>query len=125
MLVWEASLTLDSIPDKPYYRIGEVAEFLGVETHVLRYWESEFPQLTPRRAPSKHRLYRKADIETLALIKRLLHEEGFTLAGAKRRLSELAGEAPPPAETRPEPAAEPAPQPQIVAELKEILKILE
>lgn len=120
---------LDKIPDKPYFRIGEVAELLDVETHVLRYWESEFTQIAPRRAPSKHRLYRKEDIKTLAVIKHLLHEEGFTLAGAKRRLSEVPIEAAdqpePEPEVRPGPAPQPQPQPQIVAELKEILKILE
>jgi DNA-binding transcriptional MerR regulator len=81
------------LPSKPYFRIGEVAELLGVETYVLRYWESEFPQLKPVRAPSRQRLYRRADVETLSFIKRLLHEEGYTIAGAKRRLDE--GKAPP------------------------------
>ena len=76
------------LPEKPYFRIGEVAELLGVETYVLRYWESEFPQLRPVRAPSRQRLYRRADVETLLYIKSLLHEQGYTIAGAKRRLTE-------------------------------------
>ena len=73
---------------KPYYRIGEVAKHLGVQTHVLRYWESEFPQLGPTRAPSGHRLYKAADLEKLGQVKDLLHVQGYTLAGAKRYLQE-------------------------------------
>lgn len=78
-----------TIPDKPYLRIGEVARLLGTQTHVLRYWESEFPQLKPTRAASGHRLFHKADMQTLILIKSLLHDEGYTIAGARRRLDEL------------------------------------
>jgi len=81
------------IPDKPYLRIGEVARLLGTHTHVLRYWESCFPQLKPVRAASGQRLFRPADLETLLIIKTLLHEEGYTIAGAKKRLEELSGEA--------------------------------
>ena len=80
------------IPDKPYLRIGEVARLLGTQTHVLRYWESEFPQLKPTRAASGQRLFHKSDMETLILIKSLLHEEGYTIAGARRRLEELASQ---------------------------------
>ena len=63
------------IPDKPYLRIGEVARLLGTQTHVLRYWEDSFPQLKPVRAASGQRLFRKPDMETLLVIKRLLHDE--------------------------------------------------
>ena len=80
-------------PDKPYLRIGEVARLLGTHTHVLRYWESCFPQLKPVRAASGQRLFRPADLETLLIIKTLLHEEGYTIAGAGKRLAELNGEA--------------------------------
>ncbi|MDY7002026.1 MAG: MerR family transcriptional regulator [Thermodesulfobacteriota bacterium] len=73
------------IPDKVYFKIGEASEILGVEPHVLRYWESEFPQIKPTRATSKQRLYRRRDLETFLEIKRLLYEEGFTIAGAKKR----------------------------------------
>ena len=73
------------IPDKVYFKIGEASEILGVEPHVLRYWESEFPQVKPTRATSKQRLYRRRDLETFLEIKRLLYEEGFTIAGAKKR----------------------------------------
>lgn len=134
------------LPEKPYFRIGEVAELLGVETYVLRYWESEFPQLKPVRAPSRQRLYRRADVETLLYIKGLLHEQGYTIAGAKRRLSEikaaqpappakgqqrlaLAPPAPPSAAQPPAspPAAPPTPPPvvrEVLDELRELLKKL-
>lgn len=77
------------IPDKPYLRIGEVARLLGTHTHVLRYWESEFPQLKPTRAASGQRLFHREDLQTLILIKSLLQDEGYTIAGARRRLAEL------------------------------------
>lgn len=79
-----------TFPEKPYLRIGEVAKILGTQTHVLRYWESEFPQLKPVRAASGQRLFRRPDLETLLVIKQLLHEEGYTIAGARRRLEEMA-----------------------------------
>ncbi len=78
------------IPDhKRYFRIGEASSILGVEPYVLRYWESEFPQLKPRRADSKQRTYQKQDLEILMEIKRLLYEEKMTIQGARRRLNEL------------------------------------
>ena len=83
---------------KLYFRIGEVAKIVGVKPYVLRYWETEFPILKPGKTPSRHRLYRRRDVETLLDIKRLLYEEGFTIAGAKRRLKDgqrLSDEAPP------------------------------
>lgn len=73
--------------DKRYFRIGEASRIIGVEPHVLRYWESEFPQIRPRRADSNHRTYQKKDLETVLEIKRLLYEEKMTIEGAKRRLS--------------------------------------
>ena len=90
---------MKELKPKPYYRIGEVAKHLGVHTHVLRYWESEFPQLGPTRAPSGHRLYKAADLEKLGQLKELLHVQGYTLAGAKRHLEDLAQKKsqPPPA----------------------------
>jgi DNA-binding transcriptional MerR regulator len=75
-----------SIPDKLYYRIGEVSRIVGVEPHVLRYWESEFPFLKPSRVVSKQRLYKRKDVEMLLRIKQLLHEEKYTIAGAKKHL---------------------------------------
>jgi DNA-binding transcriptional MerR regulator len=83
-----------SIPDKPYFKIGEVAKLAGVEPHVLRYWESEFRTIRPEKTRSKQRLYRRKDVEAVLAIKRLLYDEGYRIDGAKRRLRELAGEAP-------------------------------
>ena len=77
------------IPDKLYFKIGEVRDITGVEPHVLRYWESEIKVIRPQRASSKQRLYRRVDIENILLIKRLLHEDGFTIPGAKKYLSTL------------------------------------
>jgi len=75
--------------EKLYYRIGEVAELTDVKPYVLRYWESEFKWMAPGKSRSNQRLYRKQDIETILLIKKLLYEERFTIAGAKKRLKEL------------------------------------
>ena len=74
---------------KRYYRIGEVSELTGVKAYVLRYWESEFRWMAPQKSRSKQRLYRKKDIDTILLIRRMLYEEGYTIAGARRRLREL------------------------------------
>ena len=103
--------------DKPYFRIGDVAEIVGVEPYVLRFWEKEFPQIKPLRAPSRHRIFRHEDITIIAYIKRLLHEEGYTIAGAKRHLEELAA-------SKSVPAKEPA-EGRIVEELKSILELLD
>jgi DNA-binding transcriptional MerR regulator len=75
------------IPDKLYFRIGEVAGLVGVDAHVLRYWESEF-SLKPHRSSSGQRLYRKPDLSMFMRIRRLLHDEGYTIAGARRVLAE-------------------------------------
>lgn len=75
-----------SIPDKLYYKIGEVSEITGIEPYVLRYWESEFKIVNPSRTNSKQRLYRKKDVELILEIKKLLYEEKFTIAGAKKKL---------------------------------------
>ena len=72
--------------DKAYYRIGEVSKLLLVEPYVIRFWETEFKSLKPVRAASGHRLYRKKDVETLILIKKLLYEQRFTISGAKQYL---------------------------------------
>ena len=83
--------TAPEIPDKLYFKIGEVSELLGVEPYVLRYWETEFPMLEPVKGPNGHRLYRQEDVDLVMRIKRLLYDEGFTIAGARRHLRELAG----------------------------------
>jgi DNA-binding transcriptional MerR regulator len=74
------------LPDKLYFKIGEVAKIVGVKPYVLRYWETEFPNIRPGKTRSKHRLYRRRDVESLLEIKRLLHNERYTIEGAKRRL---------------------------------------
>jgi DNA-binding transcriptional MerR regulator len=74
-------------PTKLYYRIGEVCKIVEVEAHVLRYWESEFPKLSPPKNRAGQRTYRPKDIELLLQIKKLLYEDGFTIAGARRRLA--------------------------------------
>ncbi len=74
------------IPDKLYFKIGEVADLIGVKPHVLRYWESEFEGLQPVKSRSRQRLYRRQDIETALQIKDLLHGRGFTIAGAQKLL---------------------------------------
>jgi len=77
------------LPEKIYFKIGEVSEIVGVEPYVLRYWETEFDLLKPSKAPSKHRLYKKRDVELLLDIKRLLYTEGFTIEGARKKLREV------------------------------------
>ena len=77
------------IPDnRRYFRIGDASRIVGVEPYVLRYWESEFPQLKPNRADSRQRTYQRKDLETLLEIKRLLYEERMTIEGARLRLKE-------------------------------------
>jgi DNA-binding transcriptional MerR regulator len=75
------------VPKKLYYKIREVCEIIGVEAHVLRYWETEFPALSPPKSKSGQRTYRPKDIELLLQIRKLLYEDGFTIAGARKRLS--------------------------------------
>jgi DNA-binding transcriptional MerR regulator len=74
------------IPNKLFFKIGEVCEITDTQPYVLRYWESEFPALAPAKNSSGQRIYRRKDIETVLRIKQLLYEEGFTIAGAKKRL---------------------------------------
>jgi len=77
------------IPDKLYYRIGEVSRLTGVKPYVLRYWESEFRWMAPQKSRSKQRLYRRRDIEMILLIKKLLYGQRFTIAGARKKLREM------------------------------------
>lgn len=79
------------IPDKEYFRIGEVAEIARVETHVLRFWETEFSQLKPSKARSSQRVYSRSDVSLVLKIRDLLYEEGFTISGARRQLRRSAG----------------------------------
>jgi DNA-binding transcriptional MerR regulator len=81
-----------SIPDKLFFKIGEVCDLIDVQPHVLRYWESEFPTLTPQKNRAGQRTYRRKDVEVVFRIKQLLYDEGFTIAGAKKKLaSEMRG----------------------------------
>jgi DNA-binding transcriptional MerR regulator len=80
------------IPDKLYFRIGEVARLCGVETYVLRFWETEFPQMRPNKSGTGQRLYRKRDVELAMRVRRLLHDEGYTIAGARQVLAQEARE---------------------------------
>lgn len=79
-------LTDSKIPDKRYFRIGEVSALTGVESYVLRYWETEFPKIKPARSRSGQRLYKKRDIELILEIKDLLYQKKFTIAGARKYL---------------------------------------
>ena len=79
-------MTAVELPDKLYFKIGEVARLIGVKPYVLRYWESEFSVLRPGKTRSRHRLYRRKDVETLLEIRYLLYAERYTIEGAKRRL---------------------------------------
>ena len=124
----QASVTPE-IPDKLYFRIGEVAKLAGIKPYVLRFWESEFPALGPKKSGSGHRLYRRKDVELVLEIKRLLYEKRFTIEGARKVL-----------ESKPkrEPVKQPPPRRQgelftgtasfyqdLRRELQEIMSILE
>jgi DNA-binding transcriptional MerR regulator len=76
------------IPDKLYFKIGEVSKLAEVAPHVLRYWESEFSDIKPKRATSRQRLYRREDVELILIIKNLLHTQGYTIAGARKLILE-------------------------------------
>lgn len=73
---------------KPFFKIGEVARIIGVKPHVLRYWESEFPSLQPKKNPSGQRIYARSDVEAIVEIKNLLYNERYTISGAKRMLAQ-------------------------------------
>jgi DNA-binding transcriptional MerR regulator len=106
-----------TIPDKLYFKIGEVTDITGLESYVLRFWESEFPIISPKRTESGQRLYRKADVESILLIKNLLYVKKFTIEGAKKFLKDAGKQrkAPPP----------PADIKDIRAELQQIRNMLD
>lgn len=122
---------LQEIPDKLYFRIGEVSQLAGVKAYVLRFWENEFPSLAPRKSGAGQRLYRRKDVETVLEIKRLLYDKRYTIEGARKFLDSRGK--PAPADTtkkkRPRRQAElftagaPALE-AIRAELREILALL-
>lgn len=123
------------IPDRLYFRIGDVCHLAGLKAHVLRYWESEFPQLSPKKSGTNQRLYRRKDVELILEIKHLLYDERFTIEGAKAHLQKRKSDA----RHAPKPASMPKTQgllfdPQadwlaqagtVRAELKSILRLLE
>lgn len=84
------------IPDKQYFRIGEVARLAGVKTHVLRFWESEFRSLRPSKTATNQRVYSRRDVALVLRIRDLLYDEGYTIAGARRHLGEDASAEVPP-----------------------------
>jgi DNA-binding transcriptional MerR regulator len=110
------------IPDKLYFRIGEVARLFHLPAYVLRFWETEFPQLKPIKSSTGQRMYRRRDLDNILKIKRLLYEEGFTIAGARQHLRDEH------AEKKQSPLPFPSQGPVNLAhfrhELKEILGIL-
>jgi DNA-binding transcriptional MerR regulator len=94
----------ESLPSKLYFRIGEVADLVGVEPHVLRYWEREFRTIRPTKSAKGQRVYSRRDVENLMRVRELLYREGFTIAGAKKKLLQPAAAA----------AAEPVPVDAVV-----------
>jgi len=119
------------IPDRLYFKIGDVARICGVEAYVLRFWESQFPQLKPNKSGTGQRLYRRRDVELVLEIQQLLHKEGFTIPGARQALEGGARRnAPQPElalEMRPQPARPDAVKKVIAharVELKEIAAML-
>lgn len=119
------------IPDKLYFRIGEVARLVGVKPHVLRYWETEFGSLVPKKSGTGQRLYRRKEVETLLEVKRLLYDKRYTIEGARKELETRAKAAANPARPR---RPKPVPQGELFAspvdvaairhELQEILDLL-
>ena len=131
-----------AIPEKLFFKIGEVCELAGVQAHVLRYWESEFPMLAPQKNRAGQRVYRKRDVEMALRIKELLYEDQYTIAGAKKRLTnelrggklktngdeETAADVAPSrfaASVTPATAEERQGLKQLAAELRELLSLLE
>jgi DNA-binding transcriptional MerR regulator len=108
-----------TIPDRLYFKIGDVARICGLETYVLRFWESQFPQLKPNKSGTGQRLYRRREVELVLEIKRLVHEEGYTLPGARQALEQQhrRGSL---QESRPEP--QPAPPSRLVPPSPESVK---
>jgi DNA-binding transcriptional MerR regulator len=119
------------IPNKLFFKIGEVCEITDTQPYVLRYWESEFPALAPAKNSSGQRIYRRRDIETVLRIKELLYQEGFTIAGAKKRLeTEMGGKGDTPGSQAAAAAAGPGDEKsraaltQVREQLREILTLL-
>ena len=113
------------IPDKLFFRIGEVSHIVGVEAYVLRYWESEFPGLSPRKSSTGQRMFRRKDVELLLRIKHLLYGQKFTIEGARKALLEKTKAAARPATPPAQPSLfAPSPLPEIRRQVQEILQLL-
>src|SRR5262245_45391601 len=78
-----------SIPDKLYFKIGEVADIVGVKPYVLRYWETEFPEIAPQKSKSRQRLYKRKEVELIVYIRNLLYQDKFTIEGARKKVKEI------------------------------------
>jgi|SRR3569623_6766 len=113
------------IPDKLFFRIGEVSHIVGVEAYVLRYWESEFPGLSPRKSSTGQRMFRRKDVELLLRIKHLLYGQKFTIEGARKALQEKAKAVARPATQPAQPSLfATSPLPEIRRQIQEILQLL-
>lgn len=117
-----------AIPDKLFFRIGEVSQLVGVEAYVLRYWESEFPGLSPRKSSSGQRMFRRKDVELLLRIKHLLYSQKFTIEGARKALQDKdrnkPAENPKKAASRQAELFSTSPLPEIRKQVSEILRLL-
>lgn len=118
-----------NLPAKRYFKIGEVCEITGLKPHILRYWENEFKQLKPAKTKSNQRLYRKKDVETIIIIKRLLYDQQFTIPGARAKLDQMKnrGLEPSPRQLKIEfdPAGREELIEKIIAELEQIKNLLD
>jgi len=120
------------IPNRLSFRIGDVSKLVGVEPYVLRFWESEFPMLQPKKSKTGHREYKRREVELILEIKRLLYKEGFTIPGARKALQDKTRSAHKKPATRPQPRPQPSTPPprpvpsmaHVRKELREILSIL-
>jgi DNA-binding transcriptional MerR regulator len=119
-----ATASAPEIPDKLFFRIGEVSSMLGLEAYVLRYWETEFPSLSPKKSGTGHRLYRRKDVELLLKIKHLLYEKRFTIDGARQYLQAETKAASMRDSKQEQQVLFQDPLPEIRRELAEILKLL-
>ncbi|MCP4212697.1 MAG: MerR family transcriptional regulator [Halieaceae bacterium] len=108
---------LPAIPGKRYFTIGEVSELCAVKPHVLRYWEQEFPQLKPVKRRGNRRYYQRADVLTIRQIRGLLYDEGYTIGGARQRMSDENGKGTAPADVQ-------AVIKETIKELEDVLKVL-
>ena len=124
-----AAASLPEIPDKLYFRIGEVGRMLDVPAYVLRFWETEFPHLKPNKGGTGQRLYRRRDVDALLEVRRLLYDEGYTIPGARQFLKDRVRSAPPaevPAGLLPvEPGAAAAKLKEVQRQLQEIARLLD